>query len=252
MFYLFGDSFTEGIGLIKEDDNSLNIYSLTTFDYTDFIWPNFLSKYTGEGVVNLGEGGASNHYIRESILKSVNSFSKGDTIIIGMTKSTRLSFPYYNKVKEDYRYIHVGPHSIDWVERRNKIGVKKWVDIDYSHMNVILNYYTETISRCEDYIYNRDIELLDGLVSLLNSVGCRCIVWEDFLWGETEGIADWTFGRLENYHWSPNGHKFFSTVLIYALENNISHIDLNAFKQMLPYLDPEFKRTDYIDFKTTV
>lgn len=259
MIYLFGCSFTYGSGLKHETKNRLP--SAQTTKYENSIWSKYLSVYTKEEVVNYGVGGASNQFIREEALKQLTSLKKGDTVIIGITSSARISIPAYHTVKKAYYYINLLPQGVaNLYEEYNKAlttGEKmhwdgSWVDNEY--IKICCDYYMAVMKEYEQFLYDEHLEIVHGLQKILLTVGVNSILWDYTIWSRgLETISEWTKYRAIDGHWSPNGHKFFALILTRILKENSGSnfsltLDDELFKDMYYKVHEEYLSSPYIKY----
>lgn len=251
MIYLFGCSFTRGSGLIPEPEIGRDIASIKTNKYQDMIWGEYLKDYYNCEILNFGEGGAGNAYIRDTVVKEMSKFKKGDTVIIGITNSTRLSFPLYNKVTRKEQFMHILPNVIEFFKDTiAKDESPHWngSTIDRDYVDAVSNYYMEVISRYEVFLDKHNTQLIESLHSFLNSNGINCILWDRGLWRFCETITAWTGGSVVDKHWSPNGHRYFSFLIKEAIEKKVPFLGLEEYYTICNNARVKYKKQPYVDY----
>ena len=174
--WTFGDSFT--YGYMCEPG----------YEYFDMfppkkIWPELLSDYMGFELKNISEPGLSNHEITKNLITNLKDIKKGDMVIVSDSSPFRLlSFK-----KEDLKWDNV---FMPLYEDK--------VIVDYLHQEILP--YEESWTN-----YNREI-----VISLFESLqGTACHYWSWKLRDKFESIRQHTKDKIEDDHWSWNGHQQF-------------------------------------------
>ena len=102
--WTFGDSFTAGHGCTSEFE-----YYQKYYKEGDKLWPQHLAQELNLELMNLGENGASNEQIIDSIILNYDKILTNDIVIIEKSYPQRLDVPNM-KIEERYNWISVFPN----------------------------------------------------------------------------------------------------------------------------------------------
>lgn len=203
--WTFGDSFTFGHGC--RADGPLTEYYHKYKTETDDVWPNLLAKMLNIEVKNLGECGASNDYIIDSIIDNWDNFKEGDFVIIGITWHSRFDIPLNNQLL--------------WT------STCKGFD-DLSHFNLLEKEQMETIINfqyhfADNELYKiRHLKRFNFLHKLLKEKKINTFFWDVSFYLHTtrfEKIADATNEEIKDYHLSFKGNRDFANMLYKKIKN---------------------------------
>ncbi len=207
--HTFGDSFTFGYGCVE------NCHFKSYYKYKkegDDIWPNHLSKKLGMNILNYGKNGFSNEQIFDSVLQNFDYINENDLVIIGKTVHGRLAVPNNSEWISIMSYIDI---SDEW-----KPHVQKKFSNEEFESLINFQYYF-----LKNKLYrDRDNDRFDFLKQILTKKikVKNCIVWDgpktilNF-----ENIKKVTNGKINDLHFSFDGHKQFSNYLENILNNKL-------------------------------
>ena len=253
--FVFGCSFSAGSGLISEPGKvGEPQYLIGTDKYKDAIWSKYLSKDINLDCIDYSFPGASNPFIRSTILRHIQEIKKGDTVIIGITHSERMYVPLYHNRKKQVVPLHMIIEVAETLLELDKKGKRLHVAgmyIDRDLGLAIANYFIELMSNKDSYNYllKEDIELIKNLQLFFTKMEVKCLVWEPSIWFKMESINQWTKRKFNDGHWSPNGNRFFSIVARICLEEGIGFLDRDKFKEVFNRALPIYLKHPYVDFK---
>jgi hypothetical protein len=177
----------------------------------DLIWPEIVAKEIGYKLYNYGVGASSNDVIFDTIIERFDEISEGDVVIIQKTFTHRFDIAPTRKKNQPYfrKFITITPSS-----------------------NETLKYEGYEASEIESILYNTwlmDNELNDMRVDnrfnffkklfLLKGVK-KCIYWDVINYIDKnvyERIQEHSNGEIIDAHWSYNGHREFSKVILNKL-----------------------------------
>ena len=235
--WCFGDSFTAGHGLNFDEINresSIN-YSSKPLDFNDNskVWnldPHFkkykkykhfykdsifvkhFSKYLNYESINKGESGCSNDRIIHQIIENINQFNSNDVVVIGMTSYVRVLVPSKyglgvagklegTKYRNDkHSFVTRGP---SWNKKLERAVTDYCHDVLAANESIVADYYIDLF-----------IKIRESLLSMVE----RVILWDHTQWFKYESIKHWK--GIDDAHWSPQGHKDFTSFLIENYEKN--------------------------------
>ena len=217
--WTFGDSFTAGDGCVSDliirdgGDKYYQEYKTRERD----VWPNLLGKMMNLKVMNIGKSGASNDYILDSIIDNFDSISSEDVVIIGKTFYERFDVP---KLNTDEFHTQYGESlyvmNIDL--KNNKY------DKDKLEIQTILNY--GVLFASNNLFKKRQDKRFNFIEKQLRKRINRILSWHvsDFTKSVIETISEHTEGKINDYHFSFNGHKELSKIFYKKLNNQMSLI----------------------------
>ena len=205
--FVYGCSFTYGNGCLPNE-----IYTKKyKKSKDDLIWPEIIAKETGYKLYNHAMGAISNDCIFDNIIETFDLVSQGDIVIIQKTFTHRFDIAPTRKKNHPYlrKFITITPQSEE-----------------------ALKYEGYSSSEIESILYNTwlmDNELNDMRVDnrfnffkklfLLKGVK-KCIYWDVIKHMDEsvyERIQDATNGEIIDSHWSYDGHREFSKVMLNKL-----------------------------------
>lgn len=207
--WTFGDSFTFGDGcrndrgIIDGDIKYYEEYYKNDFD----IWPNLLGKKLGFNINNLSKSGASNDYIIDSIIKSVDMFQRDDVVIISKTFFERFDIPNNKIFNTIYAESLYGIEVCLKSEKYTKNRIEKETILNYG-----LLYANNPI------VKDRQNLRFDFIKKMISNKVNRFYIWDvDSDFRKTfNNIGQHSKGKYKDYHFSFLGHIEFATT-IYSL-----------------------------------
>jgi hypothetical protein len=205
--FTFGCSFTYGNGCLVGEVYPKSYYK----NEDDLIWPEIVAKEIGYKLYNCGMGAISNDVILDNMMETFDMISEGDIVIIQKTFTHRFDIAPTRKNNHPY--------------------IRKFLTITPSS-NEALKYEGYKASEIEHILYNTwlmDNELNDMRVDnrfnffkklfLLKGVK-KCICWDVINYIDKnvyERIQEHSNGEIIDAHWSYNGHREFSKVILNKL-----------------------------------
>jgi hypothetical protein len=212
IIWTFGDSFTAGDGCVENlaiRDGNYKYYNEYKKPDSD-IWPNILGKTIGYDVKNLGKSGASNDYILDSIIDYFFMMESDDVVIIEKTFYQRFDVPKLNS-NEFHTQYGEGLYTLSIDLKTNKYNKDKL------EIETILNY--GTLFADNQLFKERQNKRFRFIETLLKTKVDKILIWdvESDLRKSIETIGQHTEGKINDYHFSFNGHKTFSELLFKKL-----------------------------------
>ena len=228
--WFYGDSFTAGTGLRFEeftDKSSSNfienldldderywneLWFLSKFKswknkYSNEVFTSLFSKKLGLDHINRGEGGASNDRILHKVFLDLQNFKPDDIIIIGITRYSRVLIPSSMKTQ------HMSNAGYDKINKKSFI-LEHSTNITEDAERAITNYCYDVLYKNEKSIENYYLSLFKQIrIGLLTKVS-RVMIWDHAHRNRYEDITTWTNNKVEDGHWSPDGHNNFYKVLL--------------------------------------
>jgi hypothetical protein len=206
--WTFGDSFTSGDGCVETlpiRDGDLKYYNEYKKLDSD-IWPNILGKTIGFNVKNIGKSGASNDYILDSIIDNFDMIESNDVVIIQKTFYQRFDVPNLNS--NEFHTQYGESLYLNAIDLKQNPYHKDKLEIE-----TILNY---GVLFCDHPLFKqRQNKRFDFIEKQLRNKLAKILIWDvsDILNGKIETIGQHTNGKIKDYHFSYNGHNFFSELL---------------------------------------
>jgi len=184
--WVFGDSFSKGLGLI-DDGHQYDQYK----GKEKLIWPTLLAKHLKLEEKNKALNGLSNDMIFDIIKETFDEVKTGDKVIIGLTKIPRLGV-YSPKSKLKLRFDKT-PLRDSNIDKIPGVGFgQDW-----------LNYIRDNM----DQAYRHTIDTFLFVAKAYGLKGVRAIIWDNSLWDKFPSIKH-EIGINDN-HWGVEGHKLF-------------------------------------------
>lgn len=212
--FTFGCSFTAGDPIIYSNNEYVKKYKKSE---DDMIWPELLAKEFDLDLINFGMGGYSNDMILDCIIENWDEIGCGDYVIIQETYTQRFDVlnPKTNSL------ITVNPNMVE--HQLNNHPFNKIETSSISLTSVFMD--SEQHRKRYDKRFKFLIKMLQDLKGIQYG-----IIWnvEDTIQNYVdlyESILTQTNGEIYDLHWSYNGHRKFSEVMI----NNITHNTCGVF-----------------------
>jgi len=251
--WFFGDSFTAGFGYNFEefyDPNSSTYLSNIGFSpdssiWTDkasqfykfnewkeslkgYIWPKLVADKLGYICNNKGESGSNNERILHNVIRYLKDFTKGDTVFLGLTIPSRVLTPYINSPNQEgilqgsmINYDNGKP--VDLIEKdEHRYAIPG--ELSRKEKEVILDYLFYIKIKHNEIYYRYYLERFNSIASYLESLGIKTVIWDYTYWTSYETIREYTEDRVYDGHWSINGHKDFSNLIINKLNKGENRI----------------------------
>lgn len=207
--WVFGCSFSFGVGCNKGDE----YYELTESNRGKK-FSTLLSEKYNLTVKDLSVPGTSNEMIIYRIIETIPLMNNGDLVVIGKTDPTRsyifnsdYNWLRKNKNERDFfnRYIPLIPHHIEQFDR--KYGFNK------TFKEQITNIFYETRYRQSKNYREYYNDFFENVTSIIEGK-CRVIDWDDREWKVFDTIKRDTKGKIEDGHFSWNGHRQLFNFLV--------------------------------------
>jgi hypothetical protein len=211
--WAFGDSMTFGHGCNELCHSETKEEYLPYKKEGDDVWVNHLGKLLDYEVKNLGKNGASNDYIFDTIIDNFDNIKENDVVVINMTLHGRIEVPFGDDIM----------NVLSSYENAIKIvGESKEKDSD-EKIETILNFqyhfsnhqfYKERHRKRFKFIKDRLKE--DKKVKFV-------YMWsledDDAIYRSFQKIKDDTKGKINDTHFSFNGHLNFAHYIHSSMNN---------------------------------
>jgi lysophospholipase L1-like esterase len=176
--------------------------------YHPKVYGNFISENLNYDLQNLGKCGCDNYTIFETFCKTYPLIKDGDIIIFGWTSCLR-----FRMVNEDNNWQSILPY--------------------YENRLIHFNLLSE--NTINEILINRSntpyVDELNNKIDFINTIcnNKKVIHWTNFhtdlnafFFAEhIQKIRDETFNKIDDSHFSENGHMRLSKDILYIIENNI-------------------------------
>ena len=205
--HVYGCSYTYGNGCLPVDPYFIK-YKKTE---DDLIWPEIVANEIGYKLYNYGMGAISNDVIFDNIIETFDEVSEGDIVILQKTFTHRFDIAPTRKKNHPYlrKFITVTPHSQ---------GMLKDQGYDAFEIESILyNTWLMDNELNEMRVDNR-FNFFKKLFLLKGAK--KCIYWDALNYIDKsvyERIQEATNNEIIDAHWSYNGHREFSKVMLSKL-----------------------------------
>ena len=193
--YIFGDSFSAGFSF---ESNWTNNY-VNWKGYTPHGFSEILSQKLNLELINLSENASDNYSILQKFCDNEKNIKKNDLVIIGWSSPLR------------FRLV-----SKDWITilpNYDKFSTKEIDKTKISESTLI-----EILLNRDDIRYCNEV---NSWIKLLNNLDKNIIHWTPFdqrldcmFLNKFETIVTETNGKLNDWHFSENGHKQLSDLFI--------------------------------------
>ena len=193
--YIFGDSFSAGFSF---ESNWTNNY-VNWKGYTPQGFGEIVSQKLNLELINLSENASDNYSILQKFCDNEKSIKKNDFVIIGWSSPLR------------FRLV-----SKDWITilpNYDKFSTKEIDKTKISESTLI-----EILLNRDDVRYCNEV---NSWIKLLNNLDKNIIQWTPFdqrldcmFLSKFETIVTETNGKLNDWHFSENGHKQLSDLFI--------------------------------------
>ena len=193
--YIFGDSFSAGFSF---ESNWTNNY-VNWKGYTPQGFGEIISQKLNLELINLSENASDNYSILQKFCDNEKNIKKNDLVIIGWSSPLR------------FRLV-----SKDWITilpNYDKFSTKEIDKTKISESTLI-----EILLNRDDIRYCNEV---NSWIKLLNNLDKNIIHWTPFdqrldcmFLNKFETIVTETNGKLNDWHFSENGHKQLSDLFI--------------------------------------
>ena len=193
--YIFGDSFSAGFSF---ESNWTNNY-VNWKGYTPQGFGEIVSQKLNLELINLSENASDNYSILQKFCDNEKNIKKNDLVIIGWSSPLR------------FRLV-----SKDWITilpNYDKFSTKEIDKTKISESTLI-----EILLNRDDIRYCNEV---NSWIKLLNNLDKNIIHWTPFdqrldcmFLNKFETIVTETNGKLNDWHFSENGHKQLSDLFI--------------------------------------
>jgi len=276
--YIYGCSFSQGSWVnIKEPGAHWPFYMN---QFQSWYWGSQVADHFGLELKERAIGGGANYTTLSRVIEDSHHYSKGDKVIIGLTKGNRYSLEPIRKMDfeqgevtiDTYSDINVGMANAYFrkeesgeLERLKDDFTKKYFNsktlgdrFGDDEFGLLMHFHSIWRSGLEpEYAkhYDRQFKQLQGM---LHRSGVDSYIWQYDIWGEFQRVVDWLeirrniYQRKVDYHWSPNGNTSFAAYAISQILQDNSYWDksgVQSYKKTLnhnilgglkPYVDTNF------------
>jgi hypothetical protein len=205
--FVFGCSFTYGNGCLSHE-----VYPKSyRKNENDLIWPEIVAKEIGYKLYNYGMGAISNDVIFDNMIEVFDSISEGDIVIIQKTFTHRFDIAPTRKKNQPYirKFLTITPQSYETL---------KYEGYDSLEIDSILYNTWLMDNELNDMRVDNRFSFLKKLF-LLKGVK-KCINWDIINYMDEnvyERIQEATKGKIIDAHWSYDGHREFSKIILNKL-----------------------------------
>jgi hypothetical protein len=205
--FVFGCSFTKGSGCLEGEPYTLKYKKSDK----DLIWPEILAEELNLKLYNFGEPGKSNGRIIDSIIENFELIQKEDIVILQKTFTHRFDIAPRRKKNHPYvrKFLTITPQSEETL---------KYEEYDTSEIDSILYNTWLMDNELNDMRVDNRFNFFKKLL-LLKGVK-KCIHWDVLNYIDEniyERIQEHSNGEIIDAHWSYNGHREFSKVILNKL-----------------------------------
>ena len=196
--WYFGCSFTYGAGCIPGDKYYDNYYKPG-----DKHWTTIVSEALSIEEINKDQNSASNMFILNSLASNIQDINSGDFVVIGMTDPSRVGF-YHSNTDNSVKQMSAVAFDQVYPEGRFSRYMSEREFKAVQEYSICLQGPNE--KKYESY-YER---IFKSYCSLLNKNNIKTYMWGFPNWTDHETITFATKGKVEDRHWSYNGHRTFA------------------------------------------
>jgi len=205
--FVFGCSFTYGNGCLSHEAYPKSYHK----NEDDLIWPEIVANEIGYKLYNCGMGAISNDVIFDNMIEAFDSVSEGDIVVIQKTFTHRFDIAPTRKKNQPYvrKFLTITPQSHETL---------KYEGYDSLEIDSILYNTWLMDNELNDMRIDNRFSFLKKLF-LLKGVK-KCINWDIVNYMDEklyERIQEATDGKIIDAHWSYNGHKEFSKIILNKL-----------------------------------
>lgn len=205
--FVYGCSFTYGNGCLPYDE----YYKKHRKNEDDLIWPEIVANEIGYKLYNYGMGAISNDTIFDNIIETFDTITEGDIVILQKTFTHRFDIAPTRKKNQPYfrQFITITPNSQETL---------KYEGYDTSEIDSILYNTWLMDNELNDMRVDNRFNFFKKLF-LLKGVK-KCIYWDVIKHTDKnvyERIQEATNNEIIDAHWSYNGHREFSKVILNRL-----------------------------------
>ena len=213
--WTFGDSFTAGHGCTSEFE-----YYQKYYKEGDKLWPQHLAQELNLELMNLGENGASNEQIIDSIILNYDKILTNDIVIIEKSYPQRLDVPNMSTEGNEWVTIHPTFEFDLYLKTLSKEQRETAINFCY--------YFTNN----SKYRKRQNLRF-NFLIKSLIKDGIKVFVW-DILEVKTkkihpieyQTIGNATNNEISDGHFSFNGHFEFYKWIYQKIKNENIHTSL--------------------------
>lgn len=202
--FTYGCSFTHGNGCLPHEVYPAKYKK----SEDDLIWPKIVAKEIGFKLYNYGMGAISNDMILDNMIETFDEVTEGDVVILQKTFTHRFDIAPNRKKNEPYfkKFLTITPQSEESL---------KYEGYDSNEIQSILyNTWLMDNELNEMRIDNR----FNFFKKLFLLKGVRkCIVWDISKYMNQnlyERISEATNNKIVDAHWSYDGHRAFSKIIL--------------------------------------
>ena len=208
--WFFGDSFTEGWGLLKDQP-----YYEEYPELISKLWPTIVSDALNLTEMNLGKGGNSIPMIIYDIIIQMSSFKKGDWVFMSDTLIGRFleAVPNDNRIRssvfeknEDKEYL-----------TKRKLSTLEFIEnCIYPYESSWRTYYTNQYK---------------GIFKELVNRGVNVVYWSSDIWAidnKFKTIREASNNKIQDGHWDWIGHEEMANYILSLNPNELYLFNTNV------------------------
>lgn len=221
--FTYGCSFTYGNGCLPYEIYPQNYKK----SEDDLIWPEIVSKEIGFNLFNYGMGAISNDIILDTMIETFDEVTEGDVVVIQKTFTHRFDIAYKRQKNEQYarRALTITPESDEALRYQN---------YDEREIESILYNTWIMDSEFNDMRIDNRFNFLKRL--FLAKRVQKCIIWDVTRYQNQniyERITEATDKKINDAHWSYNGHRAFSKIMVNKILQEPLEVAFNTTKNLI-------------------
>jgi hypothetical protein len=213
ILWAFGDSMTFGHGCNELCVSETKENYLPYKKEGDNIWTNHLGRLLNYEVKNLGRNGVSNDFIFDTVLDNFDNIKENDVVVINTTLYGRIDVPIgesLSNVLSSYEGVKniINPN----INENEREKIESVINFQYHFSNH--QFYKERHRNRFEFLKNR----------FMNDKKIRFFyMWsledDDGIYRSFQTIKDHTNGKVNDTHFSFNGHLDFAHYIHSSMDN---------------------------------
>jgi hypothetical protein len=212
--WAFGDSMTFGHGCNINCTSHIKDEYLPYKKEGDDVWSNHLGGFLKCEVKNLGKNGASNDYIFDTIIDNFDEIVEGDVVIINTTLYGRIEVPIGDQMFNVLSsYEDVIKIVRDGVTDDDNEKIETVINFQHHFSNH--QFYKIRHKKRFEFIKNRLIKEKN-----IKFIYLWSLEDDDGVYSSFQTIKDHTKGKINDTHFSFNGHLNFAYFLLSLINKN--------------------------------
>lgn len=234
--FVFGDSFSSKLDKLRDNKN-VDIYANEYGVNGQYdIWFEIVGRQLETEVICLGNPGASNNEIFQTICKNINLIQENDTVIINWSVVDR-----FRVAKNDHTFITILPSYITTEEgselmhhnkyqlKNSNISMESIVDIGYNRLKYHIIHQREVNDWARllfKYFTTNNVKVLFWGICLTQKYFFTD--WFMDFQDEKFTIQMESDGKIKDRHYGIIGNKLFAEKVIQTIKNG-DNVSLNDF-----------------------